>query len=447
MATINRYLLKLSLLQTILAVIIVLVASPLAYGLTAEERRNYAYRGIEFIDDACAPTTGGFTEGMTLAETQIANVKTIIGIAKSYNLGKQGALIGLMTALTESSLKNYANTGIPISMQNPSWLAIPEDDRPLGNDHDSVGIMQQRVSTGWSTYGNYTNGADPDKDKNITWQLMDPAYAAQAFFGTPPNAQLPSDLGQFSSALKKGLQNISNWQNMDPGEAAQRVQMSAFPDRYNQHKLEAYGFLTLYWDASPAVPLPISVTGGTSEGQGGGSCFTGGSQDSILQKIKEYAWPEYRRQGSAGAMDKKPAYQEAINRSSYKGGCNGVDCGAFVTVVMRESGADPDYNTGPEGNTTNQLAYLRRNSGAGGKYTRVNGKADLQPGDIAVRATGQFGGLAGHTFFYVGDAIDTDDSGREWKGQGASASFCGRAPMASGVDVFELYEWYHLNSE
>lgn len=435
-----------------------LTTSPAVYGLTATERRNYAYQGIEFIDTPCGTVPNSPTGDVTLEEAQAANARTVIGVAKTYNLGQQGALIGLMTALAESHLKNYANTGVPISQQNPVWLSLAEP-RPLGNDHDSVGIIQQRVSTGWSTYGNYTNGSDPEKDKNVTWQLMDPAYAAQAFFGTPPGAELPAGLAQ-PSALQKGLQNKPGWESKPYWEAAQSVQVSAYDgnpraannfssivgENYKNQQAAAQSLLDQYWQSSPPIALPIPVTGEGGISPGSTSCFSTTGSSAILQKIREFAWADYRHAGTAPALQKKPAYQAAVDRSSYTGSCDGIDCGAFVTIVMRESGADPDYNTDPEGNTTQQIAYLRKNSATGGKYSRVLSKAALQPGDIAVRADGDpFSERGGHTFFYVGDAIKTDAEGNTWEGQGASSSQCERAPMASGVDTFELYEWYHLN--
>jgi len=454
-----------SILQTVVLLTagFILATSPTIHSLTATERRNYAYMGIEFIDDPCGAVPDNPSDGVTLEEAQTANARTVIGIAKTYNLGQQGALIGLMTALAESHLKNYANTGVPISQQNPVWLSLAEP-RPLGNDHDSVGIIQQRVSTGWSTFGNYTNGSDSEKDKNVTWQLMDPAYAAQAFFGTPPGAELPAGLAQ-PSALRKGLQNKSGWESKPYWEAAQSVQISAYDgnprsannfssivgENYKNQQAAAQSLLNQYWDSSPPVPLPIPITGGEIIDQGSVSCFSSG-KDSIIQKIREFAWPTYRSAGSSGATEKRQAYQDAVDRSSYTGSCDGIDCGAFVTIVMRESGADPEYNTDPEGNTTQQIAYLRKNSGPGGKYTKVASKPALLPGDIAVREDGQFccknngDSYSGHTFFYVGDAITTDSEGNPWEGRGgASASQCERAPMASGVDTFELYEWYHLN--
>ena len=94
--------------------------------------------------------TGGDTS-LQLNGNQVRNAKTIIGIAKTENLAKRGAIIGLMTAIVESHITNETNTSaVPLSQ----GLGDPVN----GGDHDSVGVFQQRPSTGWSTYeGNATN--------------------------------------------------------------------------------------------------------------------------------------------------------------------------------------------------------------------------------------------------------------------------------------------------
>ncbi|HZM64405.1 MAG TPA: hypothetical protein VFB59_04700 [Candidatus Saccharimonadales bacterium] len=393
-------------------------------------------------------------------QIQANNAKIIIGIAKTYDLGRKGALIGLMTSLQESNLRNHANDG--------SWpggeyadtglkeisMSFPHED--VGNDHDSVGIMQQRPTTGWSTFGSGIN-------REVIGQLMNPAYAAQAFFGTPPGAKLPDGLTH-PGALKKGLQNVENWENLAPGVAAQKVQVSAFPDAYAKQQDKAQWFLDQYWESAGAIPLPVPIDGAATSFSRNSLCIGAGGVSSVLAKIEEYAWPDYckRNSSSCPGYDKPitkraPAegnspstrYAAAVERTRKAGGYTGwgcygggVDCGAFVTIVMRDSGADPNYNSGPTGNTTQQLAYLRRSSGAGGKYTKLNPatKNDLKGGDIAIRETGQFGGRAGHTFFYVGGEL-----GDDFHGESASASACERAGMASPTDDIDMYEWYRMN--
>lgn len=363
----------------------------------------------------------GATQGTAV---QDGNAKIIIGIAKTYNLGQQGALIGLMAGITETHLTNDANVNVPISETNPN----KQGD---GSDHDSVGIMQQRTSTGWSTFG-----ADVTNNKDGVYQLMDPAYAAQAFFGTPPNANLPSGLAN-PGALKKGLQNKPNWQSMDPGAAAQSVQGSA-PNAYNQHKTEAQDFLSRLWDASPAIALPISITGGTAAGggaNGAGNCTGAGASGNLQAFVLKYAWPTYH---DPNYYDMMPDYAAAVaagrQSGQYVGGLAhpGIDCGGFVTLLMKNSGTDPNYNK-YNGTTSAQQKYLDEQVAAG-KYTKISNQSTgtVQAGDIAINSE--------HTFIYVGPI-----SG--FGAKIASASLEERAPMAdTRQTINNSFSWYRLKN-
>ena len=99
------------------------------------------------------------------------------------------AQIGLMTALVESGdpMQMYANNSVPES------LSYKHD--AVGSDYDSVGLFQQRDNGAWGTVA----------------QRMDPYESAKLFY---------RELSKF------------DWQSMEPGDAAQKVQRSAFPDRY-----------------------------------------------------------------------------------------------------------------------------------------------------------------------------------------------------------------------
>ena len=441
-----RFYLKLACL--IVASLILTWRSVTVYGLTAAERRTYTIEGIHFIDDPCPVVIDGIAANTTEAEANV--IRTIIGIAKNFGLDKKGALIGLMVSITEAHYKIYANTGNTYSRQNPLWLALPEP-RPLGNDYDSVGIMQQRVTTGWSTYGNYTGGGDPEKDKNVTWQLMDPAYAAQAFFGTPPGGILPQGLAQ-PSALTKGLQNVHGWESMDPWIAAQSVQRSAFADgsNYRKNMAQAQADLDANWDASPPVPLPIPVQGGANSTQAvlrGDTClsFGTGSEGALVSTIMKYAWPTYHP-----APDTTPTaeYATAIRKARCIGefsgsGCKpeyvgggefpGIDCGGYVTRLMRDSGIDPEYN-GYQGYTVLQQKWMDDHPD---KYQKIDaakvrsqGTAALTLGDIAISA--------GHTYMYVGSIPG-------FSGSSTSASIgpgSWRSPMADDT-YLNGFDWYH----
>lgn len=146
-----------------------------------------------------AQTTSGAT--LTLSETQLTRAATIVNVgAGTEGVGRDGILIALMAALTESSLRMLSNTGA-----YPSSADHPNDGD--GGDHDSLGLFQMRPSTGWGTVED----------------LMDAEYQARAFYGGPsgPNQGSP-----------RGLLDIDGWENLPKGAAAQAVEVSAYPDRY-----------------------------------------------------------------------------------------------------------------------------------------------------------------------------------------------------------------------
>ncbi|RAM37693.1 hypothetical protein DBZ45_08825 [Arthrobacter globiformis] len=119
---------------------------------------------------------------------------------------RDGQIIAIMMALQESSLRVLANSNVPAS------LRFPHDG--VGSDHDSLGSAQQRPAFGWGTIE----------------QLMDPEYNVRAFYGGPsgPNHGSPP-----------GLLDIHGWQFMSKGQAAQAVQVSAFPELYARWEPEA----------------------------------------------------------------------------------------------------------------------------------------------------------------------------------------------------------------
>lgn len=170
---------------------------------------------------------------------------------------------------------------------------------------------------------------------------------------------------------------------------------------------------------------------------GGGSCSC---QQAIISTAKSFAWPTYH---APVYLNKTAAYESAITAAlsggEYVGPTTepylGVDCGAFVTRVMRDSKADPNYNSS-NCNTTCQEAYMEQHPD---KYQRLGPQAstaNLQPGDIAINDV--------HTFLYLGD--------QGFPGYDAvSASFSSnglswRAPMASTAYFQEgsPFNWFRL---
>jgi hypothetical protein len=161
-------------------------------------------------DSLSATNTHG--ETVTLNRKQLQRAATIIAVGKTDNVPARGQLIAVMTAITESSLRVLSNVGA-----YPHSGNIPNDGD--GSDHDSVGLFQQRSAAGWGTVEN----------------LMDPVWSSRAFYGGPtgPNNGSP-----------RGLLDIDGWQSMDPGAAAQTVQVSAYPDRYAVNQPIAEKILT-----------------------------------------------------------------------------------------------------------------------------------------------------------------------------------------------------------
>jgi hypothetical protein len=130
-----------------------------------------------------------------LDETQTKNARAIIEAGKDMNLPKKAMVIALSTSMQESNLYNLASTVLPES------TAVAHEG--VGSDHDSVGLFQQRSTSGWGPV-----------DK-----LMQPKFAATQFY--------------------KGLVQVNDWQDMPVTEAAQTVQVSAYPDAYAKHEFKA----------------------------------------------------------------------------------------------------------------------------------------------------------------------------------------------------------------
>ena len=163
------------------------------------------------VPDSLTVTTRDGTT-FTLNKTQLTHAATIITIGGGIEgVGRPGITIALMAALTESTLRMLANTSA-----YPESGNYPNDGN--GSDHDSLGLFQMRPQSGWGTVA----------------ELMDPQYQTRAFFGGPDGPNYPSP---------RGLLDIPGWQQMDPGEAAQAVEVSAYPDRYRNYEPVAEAIL------------------------------------------------------------------------------------------------------------------------------------------------------------------------------------------------------------
>src|SRR5439155_24447371 len=125
--------------------------------------------------------TNGLPKIANLGDDQIRNAAIIIRVGQDRKVPPRGWVIAVATAMQESNLRNLGNLG-------------------TRNDHDSLGLFQQRPSTGWGA---------PE-------QIMKPEYAA----------------GKFYEKLVK----IAGWDRLPLTDAAQAVQISAYPDAYAKHE-------------------------------------------------------------------------------------------------------------------------------------------------------------------------------------------------------------------
>ncbi|MCW3818101.1 hypothetical protein ONA91_26995 [Micromonospora sp. DR5-3] len=130
-----------------------------------------------------------------LDQLQMDNAKVIVDVGRAMKLPRRALVIAVATAMQESNLYNLASDVLPESYDYPH--------QGSGSDHDSVGLFQQRPSSGWGTVA----------------ELMRPAYAARAFF--------------------TALNEVPGWADLSLTQAAQAVQVSAFPDAYAQHEERA----------------------------------------------------------------------------------------------------------------------------------------------------------------------------------------------------------------
>lgn len=154
------------------------------------------YTGRTLVIPGVQPAQVGDT--ITLLSPEMsANATIIVRVGQELGVSEYGIVIALAAAMQESSLRNI----------NYGHL-------------DSVGLFQQRPSSGWGT----------------VQQLTDPAHAARLFYGGPSNP---------NKGKTRGLLDISGWQSMTVTKAAQSVQISAYPNAYAKWETSARAWYTL----------------------------------------------------------------------------------------------------------------------------------------------------------------------------------------------------------
>lgn len=160
------------------------------------------------VGRAPAPSTCAVTSasGVTysLDPVQAQNASIIAAVAFQKQLPDHAVTVALAAALQESRLVDL-NHG----------------------DRDSLGLFQQRPSQGWGT----------------PVQIMDPAYAAAAFYNH--------------------LTGVPGWETLAVGQVAQAVQLSAVPDAYAPWESEARAWARALTGEVPAgLSCRLSAWGG-----------------------------------------------------------------------------------------------------------------------------------------------------------------------------------------
>ncbi len=144
---------------------------------------------------AAATTPAPVGLSVPLDDEQSTHARHIIAVGRELGVPDRGIAIALGAAMQESWIRNL------------DW-----------GDRDSLGLFQQRPSTGWGTEA----------------QLRTPDHAIRVFYGGPADPNGPAT---------RGLLDIPGWEQMSFADAAQAVQISAYPDRYGAWEHAAYEWL------------------------------------------------------------------------------------------------------------------------------------------------------------------------------------------------------------
>lgn len=296
----------------------------------------------------------------------------------------------------------------------------------MGNMWAESGYQPQRING--SPSGDITP-ADVARGINKAWgivqwlpgsKMIDPTIAA----GKDPNdlqVQLDFLIGQLNGTDLDGQSGERLVETIDVGAATLE-----FETGFERHGGPPQGDRVV--EAQRILDLGFSGSGGV------GGCNGGGGGGDIESTVIEYAWPTG---DAAPQLELKPEYATATvaadEAGQYVGGPpDGVDCGAFVTRLLVNSGFEPAYNFGGvladgAGNVSGgQAPWVRANW----DRVTVSGTQDLKPGDVAIQSNLR------HTFVFIGDVPGFNK-------QIASASLGERSPRAGGEDpLASNIEWY-----
>ncbi|PKW15095.1 C40 family peptidase [Saccharopolyspora spinosa] len=236
----------------------------------------------------------GERDAVTLSAESVAIAKRIIEIGEQRGLPPRAWQIAIQAGKTESNLVNVFH-----------------------GDRDSLGIFQMRPSMGWGS----------------VQQVTDVDYAINKFYDV--------------------LLAVPRWEEMRPGDAAQRVERSAFPLRY--HKWE------------PMAAHLVSVEGNV---EGVSACQELPSAGVLASQAIQYAQSQLGKPYVWGAA-----------------GPNAFDCSGLTQQAWKAAGVEiPKYS---------QTQYSQ-----GGVHVPL---AQAQPGDLVFWGYGRDPNGIHHVALYLGD--------------------------------------------
>lgn len=192
---------------------------------------------------------------------------------------------------------------------------------------------------------------------------MNIAWATKAFLGGPSSPE----------GTPSGLLDIPGWESMTLTEAAQAVQVSAYPDAYAKHTAAAEGLYAALGDNPQDVAGCEQLAAALPAGDLVAAAVAMSYPNSAASRVDGDLW------GASKALPAYKAAKEAAMQISTKPeGAPGLyaSCDRFVATVAILF-QDPDV---PWGNVPMQYDYLD----ASPKWQRYTDLNQAQPGDIWV---------------------------------------------------------------
>jgi hypothetical protein len=222
--------------------------------------------------------------GTKFTGEQLRNAATIASVGAG--MGKKAVLIGLMTAMQESRLRNL-NFG----------------------DRDSLGLFQQRAL--WGSAAARRN----------------PRVSAGMFYHGGRGGQ-------------RGLDDIPGWQNMSPGRAAQAVQVSAFPGAYSKWQDEAQAIINA--SATAGGPSGPPGTGSRRRVSWRGGTFTERFRNTLINA-------ERLARTTIRVMQGGFSTRVAASGASHKGDAIDAQWNGAVLSGLRRAGVAAWHRTPSQG--------------------------------------------------------------------------------------------------